>query len=61
MGWQEIFAHYSEKNGFVKWNSRFNIHMKRLLPYFISISELLLMPVIAAYSMLIIIFVFCSS
>ena len=47
-----IFAHCSEKNSFGKWNPRFNIHMKILLPYLVS--ELLLSLITAAYSVLII-------
>ena len=56
---QEIFAHSFEKNPFVKLNPKFNIHMKRLLPYLIP--EFLLTLVTTAYSVLKITLIFSSS
>ena len=50
----EIFPHCFGKNYFVKWNPRFNIHMKRLLSFLIL--ELLL-----RLSVLMITLIFCGS
>ena len=51
---QEIFAHCSERNSFVKWNPRFNIHIKSLLSY-------LILDLLLTLSVLMITLMFCSS